>query len=695
MEILITGNIEYLDKEFYSVLASQHKVVVCGEQAEQWNRKNVTPYQFTMEQEEFEHIFHTFNFDYVVYFSRGLAKDSYRELSYMAHIFSLCKIREKTKLVYVTYSKEVSWAYESTYQIVENATDEMCLHYVQEGNCLLKLSVPFLAAKDKAVGLFEEWLTNIINEKKMKFVYAGGQMVDFLFGSDLAEFLNAYFEEGESGYHSYDLYGGNEIVLQELVAEVEKACNRTNLLDEVRFGELEFVKRKKNEELRYKYGWFPKENIKTCIGDWYNALQSKPKQEKESFRERIRKSEHARFRERMLNLIELILLFVFCEWLTAKTRNMQLLDFADFRLFFVVIAGMMYGLRYGIVASIASCIMYFAGLKGSTNWQIQFYNIINWLPFATYMLAGSIAGYTKDRYKDMVKNSQKSQEVLEDKYVYLNELYTKVLENKESYSNQIVNYRNSFGRIYVATKQLNSVHPSEIFYHAIAVLEDMLDTQEVAIYSLDGGYFARLNACSRRLMNTLTKSLRLEDMPECVKCVEMGETWVNKERLEGYPDYAYGIFKENVLVGLIVIQSSEYSQMSMEYLNRFNIIAGLISDSLVRATSYQELSEKEMMIDGTKIMKQEHFAKEIEAQQLLKENNRANYILLRVITKETDYQMISNQLQRVTRKNDILGIGEDGKVYILLSQADKSNMSAINQRMEQGGVTVEKVSHIG
>ena len=92
MEILITGNIDYLDKEFYSVLASQHKIVICGKQAEQWNRKNVTPYQFTMEQEEFEHIFHTFNFDYVVYFSRGLAKDSYRELSYLAHIFSLCKI---------------------------------------------------------------------------------------------------------------------------------------------------------------------------------------------------------------------------------------------------------------------------------------------------------------------------------------------------------------------------------------------------------------------------------------------------------------------------------------------------------------------------------------------------------------------------------------------------------------------------
>lgn len=695
MEILITGNIKDLGQDFYTVLAKQHRVVICDELAEQWNIKNVTPYQFSLEQEEFEHIFHAFNFDYVVFFSKSLTKEAYRELAYLARIFELCKFREKTKLVYVTPSKEVFWAYENTYKIIETATDEMCLNYVEEGNSLLKLSVPFMVAKEKAVGLFEEWFTKLVSAKKMRFSYVGEQVIDFLFGSDLAEFLNAYFEEGEKGYLSYDLYGCNEIALKELVEELEKASGLTRLCDEVRFGELEFAKRKKDEGLRYKYGWFPKGNIRNCLKDWYENAEEEPKLEKERLRERIRKGQNAKIRELILNIVEVLLLFVCCEWLTIKTRNMQLLDFADFRLFFVVIAGMMYGLRYGIVCSLAACVMYFVGLQDSTNWQIQFYNIINWLPFATYMLTGSIAGYTKDRYKDMVKNSQKSQEILEDKYVYLNELYTRVLENKESYSNQIVNYRNSFGRIYAATKQLNSVHPSEIFYHAIAVLEDMLDTQEVAIYSMDGGYFARLNACSRRLMSTLTKSLRLEDLPECVKSLEMGETWVNKERKENYPDYAYGIFRENVLVGMIVIQSSEYSQMSMEYLNRFNIIAGLISDSLVRATSYQELSEQAMMIDGTKIMKQEHFVKELEAQQLLKENNRANYILLRVITSETDYQIISNQLQRVTRKNDILGIGEDEKVYILLSQADKSNMEAIHQRMAQGGVQVEKVDQMG
>lgn len=145
-----------------------------------------------------------------------------------------------------------------------------------------------------------------------------------------------------------------------------------------------------------------------------------------------------------------------------------------------------------------------------------------------------------------------------------------------------MNYKNSYGRIYAAVRQLNSVHPSEIFYHAIAVLEDMMDTQSVAIYSLDGGRYARLNACSRDQMNRLTKSLYLDDMPQCASTLETGETWVNREHIEGAPMYAYGIMRNGSLVGIIALQEVAYEQMSMEYMNRFNIISGLISDSLIQ-----------------------------------------------------------------------------------------------------------------
>lgn len=694
MEILVTGNIKWLENDFFVALAQQNKVVVCGENAGKINVKRVTPYQFSLEQEEFERLFFTFDFDYVVYFSASMEKNAYQEIAYLHTIFELCKRRQRIKLIYVRHTKETSCMYGETQQIIESACLEMCRHYAEESGALLNIAVPFIVAKDKPVGLFEEIFEKIVKEQRITLSLAENQVVDFLFGNDLGNFLNAFFEEGEGGYLEYYLSGGNEIRMCELINKIDDIAGTDGKYINVTYGNVLAKKEKCSNGLRQKYGWFPKENIINCLSDWYASYTKKEQVAKKRFRQKIREGRYARLKERVLNIVECVALFLVCEVLTVKTRDMQLVDFADFRLFFVVIVGMLYGLHFGVLGSVAVCIAHFASVGENVNWQIQFYNIVNWLPVATYMLAGSIAGYTKDRYKDMVTNAQKSQEVMEDKYIYLNELYTRVLENKENYSSQIVNYKNSFGRIYAATKQLNSVHPSELFYHAIVVLEDMMETQSVAIYSLDGERFARLNACSRSLMNELTKSLKLDEISECAETLKQGETWINRERIENCPDYACGIFSQNTLVGIIAIQHVAYSQMSIDYMNRFNIVSGLISDSLIRATEYQKISEKERMLAGTRILRTEAFMEEVEAQKLLKDNNRANYVLLRVKTQETDYEKISNTLQRVTRKNDILGLGDDGKVYILLSQADSNSMQAIHSRMENGGVEVEVVDRL-
>lgn len=686
MEILVTGNIKWLEEEFFTVLAEQNKVIVCGKDAERIREKHISPYQFSIEQKEFEKLFFTYHFQYVIYFSQCMEKDAFQEIEYLHAIFELCQRRQGTKLIYIRNQEALSASYGETQQIIESACTQMCEQHVRQGSTLVDLRIPFLAAADKPEGMPADIMKALLYDQKISLPFAAEQTVDFLFESDLAALLNAMMEEDETGYLQYELYGGNQMQLGQVISELEKAMGISDA--DVTYGTLCMQPQKQTDQFRYHYGWYPKENVKNAFTDWYIKYQSQT--QKQSRRKTLRNIKmDKKWKERLLYIVECVLLFALCEFLTYDTRDMQLLDFADFRLFFVTIVGMMYGLRFGVAASVAACVMYFASSGNQTNWQIQFYNIVNWLPVAVYMLVGSIAGYTRDRYQDKLANADKSQQVLETKYIYLNELYTKALENKESYSSQIMNYKNSYGRIYAAVRQLNSVHPSEIFYHAIAVLEDMMDTQSVAIYSLDGGRYARLNACSRDQMNRLTKSLCLDDMPQCASTLETGETWVNREHIEGAPMYAYGIMKNGSLVGIIALQEVAYEQMSMEYMNRFNIISGLISDSLIRATNYQEIAEKDRMLPGTRILRTEAFQEEVEAQRLLKENSRADFVLLRVVMQETDYGKISDALLHVTRKNDILGLGEDGKVYILLSQADRNNLEAIENRMKKNGVEVE------
>lgn len=95
------------------------------------------------------------------------------------------------------------------------------------------------------------------------------------------------------------------------------------------------------------------------------------------------------------------------------------------------------------------------------------------------------------------------------------------------------------------------------------------------------------------------------------------------------------------------------------------------------------------MLSGTRILRTEAFQKEVEAQRLLKENNRADFCTAARCDAGDGLWENSDALLHVTRKNDILGLGEDGKVYILLSQADRNNLEAIENRMKKNGVEVE------
>lgn len=684
MEILITGSISWLAKDFYEELAKNAKVVLCAKGANDIDSDKVTTYDFQMDQLEFEKIFITFNFDKIIYISENMNPSSAMEMAYLEKIMKYCKGKEDLSLIYISPADIICAAYGEVHHIMERACDDMIINYAKQGYNLIRLQVPYLVSKNEPLTFWKELITDAKQNNRIRLEYAREQEIDFLYGSDLAELLNIMLEEGEQGFIQYSLCGKNQMTAQEIENEIQKYIPDCI----INYGNVTIESEDDEKELRHKYGWFPKQNIRNDIQTWLDACEVKKEEKK-------KKGIFSGLAQKSVYVIEFIIMFIICEIITGKTRTMHLMNFIDFRLFFVTISGMMYGMKFGIYAAVASCAAYIIGISDNGNWQIQFYNIINWLPFVTYSLAGCIAGYTKDKYQDEIKRLVKEQKSMEYKYVCLNDLYVKVLENKENYSSQIIKYKNSFGRIYEATKKLNSVLPGEIFYQAVVVLEDMLESRSVAIYSINANSkFARLNACSREYTNKLPKSENLDEIPECFDALKRKETWVNKERKQNYPDYAYGVFNGGILTGMIVLQSADYNQMSMEYMNRFNIVSGLISDALIRANQYQEMSEKEMMLPDTKILKPEFFLKELNAQKTLKENNRANYILMEIKTETKDLVNISEQLLRIIRKNDFIGVGNNNRLYLLLSQADDKTVSLLNQRTKDSAIILEKVEDI-
>lgn len=680
MDILVTGHVGLVNEEFFRKFNKKNKVVICGNEECNIEEGNVIPYHFRTDSTEFEKLFSTYTFKYIVYISYCMEEKAYREPECLERVLELARKREDAVFIYVNPSEAIMAQQSEADAVIKSAASELCRLHKEAGNSLFDLKVPYLVGESGNAGNLSKVLKKAYKEKKLSFLSESSQKTDVLFEEDLSELLNRIMEEGESGYFSYTISGKNERSIQQFAEELKQA----GMECEIQYGTKQAVTLSDTEEVREKYGWFPVKNIENFLGSFVKELKKNPEKKKQ--KKRTEKSVVSK----IVTLAEFLLMYVICEILARKTSNISLINYVDFRMFFVVISGMMYGLRYGITAAVLACLTYFVSGDLSGNWQIQFYNIVNWLPFAIYLLSGAIAGYTKDTYKAQIKTGQEEQKILENKYIYLNELYMNTLENKEQYSAQITNYVNSFGRIYDVTKQLNSVLPGEIYNVAINVMEDMLENYTVAIYAVDrASSFARLSVCSKNLNEELGKSLDLKKKEKLLKVLQNNETWVNRERLEEYPDYAYPIFKDGEITGIIMILHVGYRQMSMDYLNRFQILAGLISDSLMRAREYQELVERDILLENTRIWKAEAFAQEVEMQRQMKENNRADYVLLKVISKEKDYVALDRMLQKCIRQRDRIGLGKDNQLYMLLTQADEKSVGIVKERLKGMDIQLE------
>ena len=219
-------------------------------------------------------------------------------------------------------------------------------------------------------------------------------------------------------------------------------------------------------------------------------------------------------------------------------------------LLFVMLLATLHGLRTGLAASALACLSCFLSyMANGMDWRIIAYNVDNWIPFACFVIMGAVAGYTRDRMRNDLRFVQEEKADLEQRYVFLNELYIRTLENKSQYKNQIMSYRDSFGRIFEVTRRLNTVMPDEVFKEALIAMEDILDNQSICLYTFDqNARFGRLMVCSKAIADTTGKSVDLEKYGLMVPSFEEGEVWCNNERLLGYPEYAAPIFQNGRLV---------------------------------------------------------------------------------------------------------------------------------------------------
>lgn len=381
------------------------------------------------------------------------------------------------------------------------------------------------------------------------------------------------------------------------------------------------------------------------------------------------------------------------EVLVRATHTDAQFQLIDFRLAFVMLIGMVYGLNAGVLAAALASLPERGYLRQSMTLLLLFYEPSNWLSFIVYFVVGASCGYVQLRNAEAVRFVQNENDLLRQWLQFTQELYRDTLATKQLFRRQILSRKDSFGKIYTVTQQLDALQPQEIYHKTVQVIEDVLENHSLTIYRLEEDKaFARLVAASTGMQPPPVRSLEVERCVEVERAIEQNGLWLNRDFVPNQPMYAAGVQLKGRMVVLIALRKAEEDQMTLYYQNLFRILCGLAETALVRAFEYEQAIRERQYLPGTCIMRPEAFAENLTTACTQLEDKMAHHLLLRV---EDDCQTLEERcarLKQVVRSNDVAGMGADQNTYLLLNQAKEEDLAVVTRRMAQKGFTVPPVS---
>ena len=691
MNVLLMGNLKQISMGFLSRLEEDYKCVVYDEREDNdLKGKGIINYiKESNDDEEFQKVFGAFDFETVIFFSSAIdgAVKIYDELEKMEAAVYASRKHKVKQFIYITtndlYTEGRNPFEGKSREVLIEACENLCNTFAEEERMkFLVLKIPYLYNMENQTNQLATWI--VAGTKGKELLVRGGayQETDFLCDEDLGELLARILDEPEKeSYVEMQLSGENRITFSELMELLKKDMPELKVVYKNHSDSIPCCR--KDGRARQEYGWYPKHILANDVEDL--TAENLKKREKR-IKTRSRRRRYRNLKDKLRIVAELIVLVIAAELLNFFTQDNVLVNFIDFRLIAVVILGTMNGLNTGVVAAILSSAGYVLSNAAETQWQIIFYNVENWLPFACYFLLGAIAGYTRDKHDDDIIYAKEEHELLEKKYVFLSELYNRVLESKDSFNSQIIGYKDSFGKVYSVVKKLDTVLPDQVFYEAVNTLEELLENSSVAIYTVNqSSDFARLNVCSKPMNNVLNKSLKMSDYPKMMERLREKHGFVNIECLENYPAYAAPIHKDGKLLGMILLMNGSNRQMNMEFSNKFNIISDLICDALVRAMEFEKMSRN--YLEDTQILTADKFKDILIVKEQMRGKRYLDYIMLRIYRDGAGLKEISDKVCRLVRNNDVLGMGEDGEIYLILSQTKSSDLAIIEERMHKNGIS--------
>lgn len=593
MEILLIGNTDFVTKQWIEHTFPQDKVVVALRKGTESSGEDLKIIDMP-DRDAVSEVFSNYEFDRIVYFSEDLTPRSERDgdLGYLRRLLHTVRNRKVQMLMVSGPESEFAYpqetdVHETSKSLMSRAGEELGLYYARTYDLEVKIvRCPYLYAPQRnGVTAYFNGLFEQAQAGELRFHERAEQRTCFLCADDLAELIYRIFDDWTADGELFHVPNVFDFTYGDLGTLIAGYFPGTKVV----YGEdRPQAYPADDHELRLRYGFSPRyslrEDFPHVIEGWLKLRENKT--------DKYPVWDFLRSHNKWWTVLEIIGAFLLTEWLRTFTQGNSQLETVDLRLLFVVIVGTIYGLHAGVFAAVLAC----AGVAMSyasqgASFAPLFYDTSNWLAFVIYFVAGSVCGYVQSRNQESVRFVRDENGLLRNRLDFLRGLYQDVLDDRRQLRDQIIGRRDSFGKLYAVTRELDEVQPQKLYHTAIRIMQESLDSDSLAIFRVDnGGQFARLVAASPRFDVGSFRSVRVSDYGEIITALEHNGIWVNRTLKDKFPMYAVGVRDRGELAVIITMGEAKPDQMNLYFQNLFSIMCGLVESAMIRAFEYEDVA---------------------------------------------------------------------------------------------------------
>lgn len=539
-------------------------------------------------------------------------------------------------------------------------------------------------------GVIATFIGKALNDRDLIVYGDGNQTRDFIYVEDVADAVHRATYCHVEGI--VNLSSNTESSINVVLEKIREKLLVSNVVySDKRIHDIE-RSRLDNTRVKRSLDWVPmyslEEGLEKTI-KWYltnNNFENEIAAASEPYKETV----FAKFLPYIENLLGFFIVLTLHNLMQSNTRYGTF----DLMIVYIIMMGIMWGNKQSAIAVVLSGMFYFReSMKMGMDLVSLLYDPSTLLQISIYILVGVSIGYTVDRKNREIEFNNMKLEDMEEKYSFVNDLYNETRAIKDELHKQIAGSRDSFGQVYNIIRELDSLQSKDVFNASIGVLENIMQSNQIAIYIISkNSFFLRLIAKSKKMDNDVAKSIRIEDNPEIKIMIESKVIFVNKNINPKLPILMAPVVDNDKVVAIVAIQKIKFENMTLYYQNLFKVVISLISASINKAYRYEEATYDETHIHGTPILTSDSFGNLLQKSREAKDNHLFEYSLLAVESLDVKNEAAVYSITGMLREVDSIGIGPDNRVWILLSNTSESDASIVVNRLENIGVNVSIIN---